>query len=414
MDTRVALEKARMLIDLGRSSAALPIIGKVLSAEPENAHAFYLGAHCHIRLGDFEEAEQGARKACALQPGRATYQLFLADVVRRRGSPFAAQSIAQQGLSIDPNNAEAHYTLAMIQCDLGDEFKAQRFLRKAITLDPEHHRALTLSASILGRLNDVTGADDAVRRALRIEPLHARSLSVKAWNDFVKGTRTEHRTAFRMALRQDPEDELARAGLLRAMTPLSFLQAWRERRAQARNALPLDPWSVLYPLSAALLMFCWLPVLNTQAHEPDLILLAPISWLILTGLLEKVLPDALLAFTMVMPRNRHLSAHREWWKLGSKNWILLPAIGLFIALLWNSSTVAVSWGGAIALYMIFDEAVAGEVKGWPALVRILVMCIWGYGLADYFETRDPARVWPLAMVEQAWPWLLLYTKDRSR
>ena len=85
-----------------------------------------------LRVGEYEEAREMARKACRLGPHLEDTHLTLATVYRRMRQLDKALAEAKRAASIDPDSPDAALLVAILAREMGDPVKAQGDLRQIL------------------------------------------------------------------------------------------------------------------------------------------------------------------------------------------------------------------------------------------------------------------------------------------
>jgi tetratricopeptide (TPR) repeat protein len=120
--------------------------------------------------GNLPEAERAYRRAIARDPGNATLQLNLGNVLLARGRAQAAAERFAQAAALDPSNARAWYNLAYAQDETGRRRAAAVSLRRALRADPSFADAYYNLAELSERLGRAEEAQRCWREYLRLDP----------------------------------------------------------------------------------------------------------------------------------------------------------------------------------------------------------------------------------------------------
>lgn len=362
-------EQARLLLAVRRPDQAMELLYRLLATDPDDAECHYLLTFCHFQTGSYKQATITARKACSLSPNSAPYRIALADALRVHGNRDDAWKEATAAIALDPSYANAFHLRACTENDRGNKNAALADLDQALKLDPTHARALALRSAIRAELHDHAGADADVRAALRIDPTRSSFLARKAWNDFVAGVNTDHEAAFRSALRQDPRDGLARAGLLRALTPFSRWYAWAVRRQNERAALR-PVWIAIWTIAAVLYLAC-----SVAERAPWVLVALGMLWVIGWWVADLLGPRVLLTVALLKPEGRRLSTAAE--RLSSLQYVLVRVlVALFFTVV---PTMASAPGTALTLILLLLADMGKDRKArpslWPARPLFLGLCL---------------------------------------
>ncbi|MGN2634716.1 tetratricopeptide repeat protein [Nocardia takedensis] len=215
------VEKAALLIDLGRFDAATKLLGEVLAGDPEAPDALAYLALCRYAGTDYAGTVQACGNALRVSPdfefpwrllALAHMQLAEAAGPGRRGAALRAQAIhaAERCVELDADNAENHRILGVVTADV-DPARGLRSTLRGLELDPDNVDLHLLHAAVLRcgftapeRLVD---AQAAVHRVLALDPDNVDALHEMALIDLAAGRRA---TAMRRL------NEVARADHTRA------------------------------------------------------------------------------------------------------------------------------------------------------------------------------------------------------
>ncbi len=116
---------------------ALTFINKAIDIDSENWNYWKRYAKINRKLGFYEEAERGYRKA--IEMGNTALQNWLdrSDVLWLIGEKEATIVCLEQGLEYYPENVEILYRLAGVNYEMKSEDKAENCLRTALKIDAE-------------------------------------------------------------------------------------------------------------------------------------------------------------------------------------------------------------------------------------------------------------------------------------
>lgn len=154
-----------------------------VEADAENPFAWYVLAFVERRRRHFDDAAKAIARAQEVAPQEAEYRGFGAEVRQARFAWAEALKLAEQGLDLDPENRTCALARARSLVRLGQAGEARASLQARLARDPE-------------------------------DPL---SLAHLGWTALDQGDRRAALTAFRDALRADPELLWARDGLVEAL-----------------------------------------------------------------------------------------------------------------------------------------------------------------------------------------------------
>jgi len=210
-------ERTHILLGQGRFKEAKEEIHKHLQLAPEDggAHAFL--AVCDLNLDLHKEATAAAERAIALSPDLAFAHFVLAQTLLHRNHLAEAEQAIGEAIRIEPNEASNFALLSAIQMSRQQFREALAAADAGLALDPTDSRCLNQRANALVMLGRKGEAAATMAGALANSPddsmTHAnQGFALLHANDPRKAI--EH---FREALRLDPENEYAKAGIVESL-----------------------------------------------------------------------------------------------------------------------------------------------------------------------------------------------------
>lgn len=188
------LSKAHILLFIclynqERNSEALDTIKKAISLSPENPDCYYYKGLLLFRLKKTKEAEQDLRQAILLDPDNPNYYGLLSVLLLDLEKREEALHVAEQGLHIDPEDVQCNNIRARVLTLLG------RHEESRLTLD------FTLESN----------------------PEDSFTHTNKGWSLLHQGDYKNSLTHFSEALRIDPTNDLARAGIVESLKSKNIL-----------------------------------------------------------------------------------------------------------------------------------------------------------------------------------------------
>ncbi|WP_157574357.1 tetratricopeptide repeat protein [Nocardia jejuensis] len=257
MDSKI--DKAWVLMDLGRLEGAREMLGEVLAGDPENALALAVMAEVALRMREPERALEYSATALRLMPDstfvwriRALAEGQVAsgteDPVLVRECRGRALDAAQRAVDLDPDDVDNLRILAATQRH-SDPDAALRTLARALEIDPDNVRLHVLRGAVL-RLNlprnlrdpsSLANAEKAFHRALELEPENIEALFELGRIDLMRGDNEAAKDRFRLVARLDT----SAAGAVREM--LEWIAEEEQRLAQAEfeAVAEAEAWSHL-------------------------------------------------------------------------------------------------------------------------------------------------------------------------
>jgi tetratricopeptide (TPR) repeat protein len=170
-DPQIAVYQARCLELLGQQSQAVETVNQVLARFPESAEALVLKGRLMMQNGQLEESEELLRRAVALDPGTYTTRYQLYTCLSQRGKMEEAkeesnrlkqleedmrtlEQMAGGKMQQTPHDPALHYQIAQIALRTGQVEEAVRWLQNALREDPNYvpaHQMLALYYQRIGK-----------------------------------------------------------------------------------------------------------------------------------------------------------------------------------------------------------------------------------------------------------------------
>lgn len=206
-----------MLMNMGRYDEAERRLRQVLLAEPQNADAHILLAHCLLEGQKFDEATNEAETAVGLRPDESRAHYALARVWYARRYPDRAERAIEEAVRLDPYDSDYHSFRAALLFERSRWQDALVAAEAALAIDPEHVAANNFRAMALVKLGRRAEAGQTIDAALARSPEDAFSHANKGWALLEARKPQEALVHFREALRLDPNFEYARLGIIEAL-----------------------------------------------------------------------------------------------------------------------------------------------------------------------------------------------------
>lgn len=170
-------EEATTLINHGEPDAALPILEKIIAADPANPSFRMALGRAYRHLGDSSKAIAFQQEAVAVAPGDLDAWYDLAVSLQENGRTEEAEVALGEVLRRDERRPEARNLLGVVRMEQGKAEEGASAFRQAIDIDRRNARAwnnLGNALRVLGRANDALAAYE---EALRIAPEYVDAMN---------------------------------------------------------------------------------------------------------------------------------------------------------------------------------------------------------------------------------------------
>lgn len=383
-------ERATLLFHQSRFDLAEQELRLALAEAPDSGPAHALLSLCLGRQHKKEEAIAAGETAVGLAPDLAFTHYALADALFRADRNEDAARAVDAAIELDPSDADLFALRAAIWFDQRDWVAALAAADQGLSLDPEHDGCTNLRAMALVQLGRKAEAGTAIAGALERDPESSLGHANQGWTYLHQNQPRKALEHFREALRIDPDQAWARAGLVEALKArylvyrvmLGFF-LWMGRQTAKVQ------WAVVIGI------FFGQRVLGAAARaNPGL---APVIDLVMYALFAFVLltwmADPLFNLLLRLNRFGRLALRRD--QIVASNWLgacLLVTAGVFVVGLVGPWYFPVY---ATVPCLVVSAAVTGVFKvraGWPRLL----LAVWAAALAALVVRMN----WHAWLIEQ--------------
>ncbi|MFM7428934.1 MAG: tetratricopeptide repeat protein, partial [Flammeovirgaceae bacterium] len=211
------IERASQLIELSRYAEAEKYVKEMLTLDPSNVEAVVLLAVCKSEQGQYDKAIELIRQAISQQPDN-DYHLYLHALFSFRKEVFKeAKKFIDNAISFNPLHADYFGLLASININQKDWQFALENANKGLSLDSENLTCLNLRSTALFKLDKKEEAYSTIQEALNQDPENDYTHTNVGWGQLEKGDHKKALEHFREALKLNPENESAKAGLVEGL-----------------------------------------------------------------------------------------------------------------------------------------------------------------------------------------------------
>jgi tetratricopeptide (TPR) repeat protein len=213
----MSIERGTLLYRTGRHDLAEQEFRAALAAEPSSALAHAMIGLCLLHRERFDDAAAEARQAIQLRPDwDVGYATLAAVLVARHRLGEAAEAVGR-AIALDPFDPDHHGTLAGILLQQRRWADALAAADAGLAIDPSHPACVNARGMALVQLGRRDEASVTLGGALARDPHSAVTHANQGWTLLHAG---DHRAAlehFREALRIDPGQDWAKAGIVEAL-----------------------------------------------------------------------------------------------------------------------------------------------------------------------------------------------------
>jgi tetratricopeptide (TPR) repeat protein len=211
------LARGQLLLEQGRYELAEKELRLSIVEGTQPAFARALLALCLCEREQFDEATREVREAIASDPTFAFAHYAHAQVMVDRRRIDEAVAPAEEALRLDPENASYFAMMSHLRMEQRRWTEALEAAEAGLEIDAEHVGCNNLRAAALVQLGRREEAGATIERTLAREPENAATHANQGWTLLHQRDPKKAMDHFREALRLEPGNEAARAGILEAI-----------------------------------------------------------------------------------------------------------------------------------------------------------------------------------------------------
>ncbi|MBB4752040.1 tetratricopeptide repeat protein [Actinoplanes lobatus] len=203
------IRQALHLAQIGRASAAVPLLRQLLAEDPGDVAALRALAHCLHQAGHHDEMLSVAEQAAALVPADPIVHRQRAMALLELRRTGAALDAATEARRLDPHDFRNDVTLAQALLAAGGTARivaAGAAADRARRLAPQEPIAHLVAGDALRRMADFRRARQAYRTALALDPENADTLHRLGAVDADRGRALRSSALLGDTLRAAPHD----------------------------------------------------------------------------------------------------------------------------------------------------------------------------------------------------------------
>lgn len=211
------LTRARILLDQGRYDLALDHYRAALALDAESSEVHLGIATCLLAQDDLDGARDHARQALGLDPEEPFAHWILGRVELRYDKPKRAREHAEAMRSLLPTSPAPEALFAEIAARQKRWQEAIDAAERGLAHDPDDEDCLNLRSHALAQTGRHTEAQADIEANLRRNADDPATHANAGWNKLRSGDHRQARIHFTEALRLQPGNDWARAGLIESI-----------------------------------------------------------------------------------------------------------------------------------------------------------------------------------------------------
>jgi len=197
-------ERAALLLEAGRTSAAREEATRAIELAPDLARARDVRARTHMAKGDMAAARRDLDAAIEQDPTDAGALGRRAEVRIALYDRAGALADAERATSLEPRAASHWFALGRARALREDFEGARAAYARALRLDPSHAGAWAERGTVRAALGDVAGGRLDCRRALELDPDDASVRYASGVVEHLAGDPEAAEAAFATAVEREP------------------------------------------------------------------------------------------------------------------------------------------------------------------------------------------------------------------
>jgi putative PEP-CTERM system TPR-repeat lipoprotein len=210
-DAHTRRELAALYLRRGQAERALGMLEPVLaaSAAPADAQAWRLAGQAHLRMGQFDRADQAFKQVKRLQPNDRAVDLDAARLLMARGSVDAAIRALEASAQADPTGLDADMELVTTHMARGDHKAALAVAEGMTRKAPDAAVTWLLRARIQALAGDAAGARESFVAASRRDPQDLQAVRGLAELDLAAGRPDVAKGCYEEVIKANPRSAAA-------------------------------------------------------------------------------------------------------------------------------------------------------------------------------------------------------------
>jgi len=263
--------RIELLLGQQRPTLAEAVCRDLLAQDERDIVAHLFLVQALLDQNHFSTAEESLARLLSLEPEFHNAYYLLAYVQQEQGRLGEAQKTIQEALRLYPFSSEYHATAGSIALANGQANKALESAVNGLAYEPTHVGCRNLQGRVLALLGEHKNGIAALNVALEANPLLSQTHANVGQTYLEVGHYALARQHFAESLRLQPNDEVARTGLLRAFKSrfwlyraLMYCQLWLVRQL-GLNLGPADRQALAF-VARLLLFFISFAFWQSSSH----------------------------------------------------------------------------------------------------------------------------------------------------
>jgi tetratricopeptide (TPR) repeat protein len=217
------LNIAQLLMQQQKYSEAEKMLKNLLSEDPTDVNVLAMLGEVYFQEDKIENANAMIDSAIGISPDFSILFYIKARIVLHEGKYDEAEKYLEQALSLDPQDPDFYALWASIKLSRKQYEQALNLANKALEFHAEHILALNTRSTALLKLNRKEESFLTIEGALREDPNNSYTHANYGWGLLERGEPKKALEHFKEALKNNPNNENARAGMAEALKANFFV-----------------------------------------------------------------------------------------------------------------------------------------------------------------------------------------------
>lgn len=217
METERILQKALFLFEQQKFAEAEKDFGVLLAMEPSNPYHHRMLALCMLYQEKHQDAYKHSKEAIGLDPSEPFSFYVGANAALYLKKTDEAESLVNTAIGLNPVEADYKALLSSIYLRKKEWQKALDTANEGLACEADNINCLNARATALVKLDNKEAAYETIKEALYFDPEDSRTHSNLGWGLLEKGSHKESLEHFRQALKINPNNDYAKAGMVEAL-----------------------------------------------------------------------------------------------------------------------------------------------------------------------------------------------------
>jgi len=209
--------RASVLMQQNRYTEADRILSDVLGQAPDNTYVLAMASEVALRMENYKKSNELIDSAIGLEPDSAPLFHIKAQIMLETEQMDKAEEAIAHAIHLDASSAQYHALWAHLKLIRKQYEKALEYSNKSLELEPDNLLGLNTRSQAQFRLKLTKAAFSTIEGALMEDPNNTYTHANYGWSLLESGERVKALEHFREALKNNPNNRNAQAGMVEAL-----------------------------------------------------------------------------------------------------------------------------------------------------------------------------------------------------